>query len=237
MGGMRNQNADLNIKYHQWQKIASGTILSAPEVDSFESVGQDFKRGNLENCNYSVLRNSKLNALTSEAMAHYANGGERFIGNLVLSSFGWDTGCIELSESKNVSYTSINGQKCNMSRIKLAIGMRAFEILTPRVYLKRVNSEASETDFSHSAMLHCLSFSSGQNTSKQALKGKKQDQQLGGVNVNRSPETVLESSRNDWKSQTAADKQRKRASEAFLSKVKKNKSRSKYDRNVAVMCN
>merc|ERR1711963_741644 len=79
---MRNQDPNLEVKYQQWQKIACGTLLSAPEIDSFESVGQVFKRGNLENCNYSVLRNSKLNALTTEALAHYANGGERFIGNL-----------------------------------------------------------------------------------------------------------------------------------------------------------
>lgn len=225
---MRNTNSDLDVKYQQWQKIPEGTIVVSPEIESFESVGQVFQRGNLESCNYSVMRSSKLNALSAEALAHYTNGGERFLGNLVLSAFGWNTGLLELSEAQE-SYTSINGQKFNMTRVKLTVGMRTFDIFTPKVYLKRVDGSQTN-DFSHSSMIHCLNFSVGmskQTSTKQQV----------GANVNHSPETVIESTKNDWKNKTAADKQKRRANDAFLSKIMKNKSRSKYDRNVTVLCN
>jgi len=75
--GMKNQNAERQGKYHHWQKIVNSSIILTNDVHSFGSLGGAFD----SNCG-KLDENSKINALTPDAFGCYANGGERYVGNL-----------------------------------------------------------------------------------------------------------------------------------------------------------
>jgi len=233
--GMKNQNAEKQGKYQHWQKIVNSSIILTNDVHSFGSLGGAFD----SNCG-KLDENSKINALTPDAFGCYANGGERYVGNLVLNNLGYNkNGHIQIksvSESDQ-TYTTYKNEKLDLLEVKVYfIGGKEFRILTPRIMIKRSEMEMSDSmDFSGvknktcSNMLYSLKHL--RNVGKK-LENKSSFNKSSGLpeNVNRSPETVVEPTRNDWKQE--ADKQKSRSNKVFLSKIKKNKTLSKYQATV-----
>merc|ERR1712226_778851 len=233
--GMKNQNAEKQGKYQHWQKIVNSSIILTNDVHSFGSLGGAFD----SNCG-KLDENSKINALTPDAFGCYANGGERYVGNLVLNNLGYNkNGHIQIksvSESDQ-TYTTYKNEKLDLLEVKVYfIGGKEFRILTPRIMIKRSEMEMSDSmDFSGvknktcSNMLYSLKHL--RNVGKK-MENKNSFNKSSGLpeNVNRSPETVVEPTRNDWKQE--ADKQKSRSNKVFLSKIKKNKTLSKYQATV-----
>merc|ERR1712038_2045721 len=112
---MQNQDAETQSKYQQWQKMVNSSIVLTNDVHSFGSLGGAFD----SNCG-QLDENSKINALTPDAFGCYANGGERYVGNLVLNNLGYGKyGSIQIksvSESDQI-YTTHEMEKSNSSEI------------------------------------------------------------------------------------------------------------------------
>merc|ERR1712130_146276 len=236
---MLNQDAETESKYQQWQKIVNSSIVLTNDVHSFGSLGGAFD----SNCG-KLDENSKINALTPDAFGCYANGGERYVGNLVLNNLGYDKyGNIQIksvSEADQI-YTTNKNEKLDLLEVKAwffnseKCQGKEFRILTPRIMIKRSEMEMSDSmDFSGvknktcSNMLYSLKYLRNIGEKLEKRSGNKSS----GLpeNVNRSPETVVEPTRNDWKQE--ADKQKSRNNKVFLSKIKKNKTLSKYQATV-----
>jgi len=240
--GMRNTDANMEGKYHQWQKIADTSIILTKNVESFSSLGGSFEK----NCSFNELSLSKINALTPEALACYANGGERYVGNLVLNNLGWQNGNINGGQleifsgnSVNNTYTTQSNEKFNLVKITYLSGDIKFTIYTPKISIKRCEMDKNNnTEFekNHSVQVKDLActntvwcFSYMADGYNKTNKGNDKNAEFVAANVNRSPETVVEATRNEWKQE---DKQHSRANKAYLSKIKKNKSLSKYQATV-----
>jgi len=240
---MRNSDAEMEGKYHQWQKIPDTSIILTNDIHSFGSIGGAFD----SNCNYSELNSSKINALTPEAFGCFANGGERYVGNLVLNNLGWmnkSGSLIQISSGNNDNvYTKQNNQKLNLVKVTVTSGNRTFKIFTPQISIKRSEMNKNNTsefnkthdiqvrDLACTNTVYCFTqMADGYNKQANSTQTLSSTSTSGlPANVNRSPETVVEQTRNDWKQN---DKQQIRANKAYLSKIKKNKSLSKYQATV-----
>jgi len=240
--GMRNTDSNAEGKYHQWQKIADTNIILTKNVESFSSLGGSFE----SNCSFNELSLSKINALTPEALACYANGGERYVGNLVLNNLGWQNGNINGGQidifsgnSGNNTYTTQNNEKFNLEKITYVSNDIKFTIFTPKISIKRCEMDKNnniEFEKNHSVQVKDLActntvwcFSYTADGYNKTNKGNNKNAEFVAANVNRSPETVVEATRNEWKQE---GKQQSRANKAYLSKIKKNKSLSKYQATV-----
>merc|ERR1712241_715602 len=101
-----------------------------------------------------------------------------------------------------------------------------------RIMIKRSEMEKSNSniDFSGAKNKACsnmmYSLKHSRNVGEKSKNNKFKTSSGIPENVNRSPETVVEPTRNDWKHE--AGKQKSRANKVYLSKIKKNKSLSKY---------
>merc|ERR1711874_37330 len=244
---MQNQEAEVQGKYQLWQKMSNSSIILTNDVHSFGSLGGAFD----SNCG-KLDENSKINALTPDAFGCYANGGERYVGNLILNNLGYDKfGKIQIksviSESNRI-YTTYKNEKLDLLEVKAwffnseTCQGKEFRILTPRIMIKRSEMEKSNNnidDFSGvknktcSNMLYSLKHlrNVGQKLENKRNSFNKSFSSSGlPENVNRAPETVVEPTRNDWKQET--DKQKSRNNKVFLSKIKKNKTLSKYQATV-----
>merc|ERR1712026_488484 len=234
--GMQNQDESKQGKYQHWQKIVNSSIILTNDVYSFGSLGGAFD----SNCG-KLDENSNINALTPDAFGCYANGGERYVGNLVLNNLGYVKfekiqSIKSVSESDQI-YTTHKNEKLDMLEVKTWFFNsetqtgKEFYILTPRIMIKRseIENSNSNIDFSGAknkanmmySLKHSRDFSqkSKSNNFKTSSSGIPE-------NVNRSPDTVVEPTRNDWKHE--AGKQKSRANKVYLSKIKKNKTLSKY---------
>merc|ERR1712117_969600 len=238
---IQNQEEQVQGKYQLWQKIANSSIILTNDVYSFGSLGGAFD----SNCG-KLDENSKINALTPDAFGCYANGGERYVGNLVLNNLGYDKN-EKIQSIKSVSksdkiYTTHKNEKLDLLEVKTwfynseTCTGKEFCILTPRIMIKRSEMEKSKSaeifsgakNKACSNMMYSLKHSRivGEKSQNNKIKTSS------GIpeNVNRNPETVVEPTRNDWKHE--ADKQKSRANKVFLSKIKKNKTLSKYQTTV-----
>merc|ERR1712130_122830 len=240
--GMKNQDAERQGKYHHWQKIVNSSIILTNDVHSFGSLGGAFD----SNCG-KLDENSKINALTPDAFGCYANGGERYVGNLVLNNLGYDK-YEKIQSIKSVSetdkiYTTHKNEKLDLLEVKTwfynskTCTGKEFCILTPRIMIKRSEMEKQSNSAeiftgaknkACSNMMYSLKHS--RNVGQKSQNNKFKTSSGIPENVNRSPETVVEPTRNDWKHE--ADKQKSRANKVFLSKIKKNKTLSKYQATV-----
>merc|ERR1712026_13994 len=231
---IQNQQEDVQGKYQLWQKIANSSIILTNDVYSFGSLGGAFDT----NCG-KLDENSKINALTPDAFGCYANGGERYVGNLVLNNLGY-VKFEKIQSMKSVSesdkiYTTHKNEKLDMLEVKTwffnseTCTGKEFTILTPRIMIKRseIENSNSNIDFSGakykatcSNMMYSLKHSRdfGQKSKSNNFKTSSS-----GIpeNVNRSPDTVVEPTRNDWKHE--AGKQKSRANKVYLSKIKRTK--------------
>merc|ERR1711972_94170 len=110
---------------------------------------------------------------------------------------------------------------------------KEFTILTPRIMIKRseIENSNSNIDFSGAKNKACSNMMYSLKHSREVGQKSKSNNfktSSSGIpeNVNRSPDTVVEPTRNDWKHK--AGKQKSRANKVYLSKIKKNKTLSKY---------
>jgi len=261
---MQNQEVEKQGKYQRWQKIDNSSIILTNDVNSFGGLGGAFDKNHIHlSCKYvwndrkkencirpscmnCLGKNSKINALTPDAFGSYANGGERYVGNLVLNNLGYDSfGKIQIksvTESDQI-YTTHKNEKLDLLEVKALFSPRPSEtctgkefcILTPRIMIKRSEMEKSNSlDFTGAKNKACsnmvYSLKHLRNVGKKLENNKFNKKSSLPENVNRSPETVVEPTRNDWKHE--ADKQKSRANKVFLSKIKKNKTLSKYQTTV-----
>merc|ERR1711976_1091926 len=235
--GMQNQDEAKQGKYQHWQKIVNSSIILTNDVYSFGSLGGAFD----SNCG-KLDENSKINALTPDAFGCYANGGERYVGNLVLNNLGYDK-FEKIQSIKSVTdsdqiYTTHKNEKLDMLEVKTWFFNsetqtgKEFTILTPRIMIKRseIENSNSNIDFSGAKnkanMMYSLKHTINFGEKSQNNKFKTPSSSGIPENVNRSPDTVVEPTRNDWKHE--AGKQKSRANKVYLSKIKKNKTLSKY---------
>merc|ERR1711879_700595 len=264
---MQNQDAEKQGKYQRWQRIDNSSIILTNDVNSFGGLGGAFDKNNFHSsCKYVWLfscndykkncirpscmncskldENSKINAMTPDAFGRYANGGERYVGNLVLNNLGYDKyGKIQIksvTESDQI-YTTHKNEKLDLLEVKASFHNsetctgKDFCILTPRIMIKRSEMEKSNSlDFTGAKNKACsnmvYSLKHLRNVGKKLENNKFNKKSSLLENVNRSPETVVEPTRNDWKHE--ADKQKSRSDKVFLSKIRKNKALSKYQATV-----
>merc|ERR1712226_283263 len=197
--GMRNTDSNMEGKYHQWQKIADTSIILTKNVESFSSLGGSFEK----NCSFNELSLSKINALTPEALACYANGGERYVGNLVLNNLGWQNGNInggqlEISSGNSVNntYTTQSNEKFNLVKITYLSGDIKFTIYTPKISIKRCemdkNNNNTEFEKNHSVQVKDLActntvwcFSYMADGYNKTNKGNDKNAEFVAANVNR----------------------------------------------------
>jgi len=163
---------------------------------------------------------------------------EKFAGNLVLNHLGWNGGRIRISSGNNDTvYTALDNLKYILNEITLTMANRTYKIYTPKIMMKLCeidkNSGNSSCLKKQSIKPKDLACSHSVYSFTQYSKSAKKletDASLTSVagltaNVNRSADTVVEPTRNDWKN---SDKQRAYADKVLLSKIKKNKSIMKY---------
>lgn len=205
----RNCDPEFGGKYRQFQKISEYcTVLS----DDFHVVSAD-----------SVDR-------------------EQFNGNLVLNNIGWpmeNAAKIQISSANNnkTVYTTLDNSRYNLTEVTLTMANKTYKIYTPKIMMKLCEMDKTSRNSSilktQSFKPKDLSCSHHVFTFKQYSKRVQQsatDESLTSVarltsNVNRSAETVVESTKNDWKN---SDRRRAYADKVFLSKIKKNKGILKY---------
>merc|ERR1711881_63923 len=156
----------------------------------------------------------------------------RYVGNLVLNNLGWghksgthQSGFIQISSGNGNNVYTRQNQRFNLIKLTLTSGNKTFNILTPKISIKRSETSKnnnSDFDKNHDILakdLACTntvySFSQmadGYNKQENKEAGNNTTSALLPANVNRSPETVVEQTRNDWKH---SDKQQVRANKVF----------------------
>lgn len=184
--------------------------------------------------------------LISESMTvnddHFDNLGsvnyEKFVGNLVLNHLGWSFdigGRIQVSsENKKVIYIGLDSIKYNLNKITVSMANRTFKIFTPKIMMKTCEldkgSAKTNTNLFKLQGVKPKDLTCSQSVfifkqySKAAVKTNSGEPSSYGTglrsNMNRSAESVVESTKHDWKN---SNKKRVFADKEFLSKIKKDK--------------